>query len=215
MRLVGAAGPSVATARPVTPSFATSEPKGSLDARPELIPTERPSAVRIGGLATPLMNEPKQAAGRLTSALVPVLCLGLLAAQAQTSEPHDLESLLDFLDRDGDGRIEPYEGAEAFLHLAWSANADDDPALTADELVLFLERVREEDLAERFEMFEELDADGDGRIDEDPYEDLNGDGEIGHMFVPDPKGKYRRLASRMVRAGPAYSPCPNTLNGAL
>lgn len=41
----------------------------------------------------------------------------------------------------------------------------------------------------RFNM-QPYDADGDGLVDEDPYEDLNGDGEIGHMYQPDPQGKY-------------------------
>ena len=40
---------------------------------------------------------------------------------------------------------------------------------------------------------------GDGRLDEDPYEDLNGDGEIGLMYAPDPEGPFILKEGRLVR----------------
>jgi poly(3-hydroxybutyrate) depolymerase len=43
------------------------------------------------------------------------------------------------------------------------------------------------------------DADGDGRVDEDGYEDLDGDGEIGQMYVEDPQGPFVRKGERIVR----------------
>ncbi len=45
-----------------------------------------------------------------------------------------------------------------------------------------------------------FDSDGDGRIDEDPYEDLDGDGEIGLMYQPDEDGDYTLEDGRLVRA---------------
>ena len=43
------------------------------------------------------------------------------------------------------------------------------------------------------------DADGDGKIDEDGSEDLDGDGEIGLMYRPDPNGGYVLRDGRLVR----------------
>lgn len=43
------------------------------------------------------------------------------------------------------------------------------------------------------------DRDGDGRVDEDPYADLDGDGEIGFMYRPDPEGAYVVEGGRVVR----------------
>lgn len=44
-----------------------------------------------------------------------------------------------------------------------------------------------------------FDSDEDGKVDEDSYEDLNGDGEIGLMYQPDPKGGYILRNDRLVR----------------
>ena len=46
-----------------------------------------------------------------------------------------------------------------------------------------------------------FDSDGDGKIDEDPYEDIDGDGEIGLMYQPDDGGDYTLKDGRLVRAG--------------
>ncbi|MAG55427.1 MAG: hypothetical protein CMJ83_03965 [Planctomycetes bacterium] len=43
------------------------------------------------------------------------------------------------------------------------------------------------------------DADGDGKKDEDPYDDLDGDGEIGLMYAADPKGPYGLVDGRLMR----------------
>ncbi len=45
------------------------------------------------------------------------------------------------------------------------------------------------------------DRDGDGQLDEDPCEDLDGDGEISLMYVPDPKGKYVLKDGKLVNSG--------------
>ncbi|MHC4512439.1 MAG: M14 family zinc carboxypeptidase [Planctomycetota bacterium] len=48
------------------------------------------------------------------------------------------------------------------------------------------------------------DSDGDGKKDEDPYEDLNGDGEIGQMYRASESGRFVREADgklRRLRAG--------------
>ncbi|MDP6929379.1 MAG: M14 family zinc carboxypeptidase, partial [Planctomycetota bacterium] len=47
--------------------------------------------------------------------------------------------------------------------------------------------------------FRPHDADGDGKIDEDGYEDLNGDGEISQMYVVDAEGPFVLKGGRMVR----------------
>jgi M6 family metalloprotease-like protein len=47
--------------------------------------------------------------------------------------------------------------------------------------------------------FRPHDADGDGKVDEDGYEDLNGDGEISQMYVIDTKGVFVLKDGRMVR----------------
>ncbi|KAF0246249.1 MAG: peptidase M14 carboxypeptidase [Planctomycetota bacterium] len=44
-----------------------------------------------------------------------------------------------------------------------------------------------------------FDADGDGKTDEDGYEDLDGDGEIGLMWKPDDKGDFVLKGGRVVR----------------
>lgn len=49
-----------------------------------------------------------------------------------------------------------------------------------------------------------VDDDGDGRVDEDDYDDLNGDGSITRMRRKNPRGQYRvdpEYPNRMVRVG--------------
>jgi len=89
-------------------------------------------------------------------------------------EPEDggeaLAALFDVLDRDGDGRIGTYEGAEAWLWLAAEAGHGDG-SLESRELFLHLERLRDEEHAEREGFFEELDRDADGRLTNDELPD--------------------------------------------
>ena len=49
--------------------------------------------------------------------------------------------------------------------------------------------------------FRPHDADGDGKVDEDGYEDINGDGEISQMYVVADDGLFVLQDGRMVRDG--------------
>jgi len=117
----------------------------------------------------------------------PLLCAASWAWYAP--EPSaDLQGLWEYLDRDGDGLVGPYEGAEAFLLLSQEADLDGDGSLGLEELSAQLARAHEDELAERRDFFEELDEDGDGELvlDELPDElapwvgpaDADGDGAI-------------------------------------
>ena len=87
------------------------------------------------------------------------------------SEKDEMESsgLFDLLDRDGNDELDPYEAAEAMLLIAAEADRDGSGFLSEAELREFVEEQGQEDAAERVEMFEEFDRDGDGRI---PFDDL-------------------------------------------
>ena len=153
------------------------------------------------------------------SLYVPLLLLALVGAQEAPEVPDEdqietapreredppadadsgieLAHLIEFLDRDRDGRIEAYEGAEAMLFLVAEADASDDGALSTPELRNFLEESRDEEAAEREEAFREFDADGDGLLtpEEVPDElqgvlgiaDQNGDGllALGELLTTD------------------------------
>lgn len=83
--------------------------------------------------------------------------------RAQSAIPElQLEHLLNFLDRDGDGSVDAYEGAEAWLHLTSEADSDGNRALTAAELGEFLGEHAAEEREEREEFFHGHDANGDG-----------------------------------------------------
>lgn len=95
----------------------------------------------------------------------------LLLLAAGLTPVHAQVELLDWLDRDGDGRVEPYEGAEALLLLAEVADTDGDGAVDADEVAAFLrgEEDHAEDLKEMIEdevrgLLEDFDRNGDGVI---------------------------------------------------
>jgi Ca2+-binding EF-hand superfamily protein len=89
--------------------------------------------------------------------------------------PIDLGDLLDHLDRDRDGHIDAYEGAEALLFLVAEADEDGDNALEHWELIEFLEADRDEEWADRVETFRDLDQDGDERlVAEELPEELRG-----------------------------------------
>ncbi len=101
--------------------------------------------------------------------------------------------LVRFLDRNGDGEVETYEGAEAFLLLSAEADRDQNGALNESELGSFFDRARSEELDERVGFFEELDANGDAQLSpsEVPDDiapmlfpaDTNGDGSISLQEV--------------------------------
>gem|GEM_PF-555140 len=96
----------------------------------------------------------------------------------------ELGDLLEFLDRDRDGAIGAYEGAEAFLFLTREADIDRDDAISAFELQRFLGEAVAEEERERMEFFSELDQDGNGSLvpDELPEE------MHGHFAAADADG---------------------------
>ena len=110
------------------------------------------------------------------------------AHRSTTESSTGLEDLFQFLDRDGDGRVDRYEGAEAFLFLTAEADADGDKALSQKELVDFLERESAEEQAEQREVFQDLDRNGDGMLTSEelpdglsgvlPEADLDKDGTL-------------------------------------
>ncbi|MDG2149361.1 MAG: hypothetical protein P8N09_07545 [Planctomycetota bacterium] len=88
------------------------------------------------------------------------------------ADPEAFDALVEFLDRDGDERLEAYEAAEAFLLLVAEADLNGDRALDRFELThhLDLQRHEEQDITDETAMFEqelleflaEVDHDGDG-----------------------------------------------------
>ena len=93
------------------------------------------------------------------------------ASEARTpaaAEDPALERLIVYLDRDGDGRIGSFEGADALLLLVDEADTGGDGAVDAGELRAFLEgEFEDSDGLEGFrrelqEFLESVDADGDG-----------------------------------------------------
>ncbi len=102
--------------------------------------------------------------------------------------PADLGDLVRFLDRDQDGLVEAYEGAEALLYLTAEADSSGDGALSILELGGYLEQQKRDEQSEGQQIFEELDQDRDGllSVDEIPEEflalvevmDVDGDGAV-------------------------------------
>ncbi|MHC4853632.1 MAG: M14 family zinc carboxypeptidase, partial [Planctomycetota bacterium] len=99
------------------------------------------------------------------------------------------------------------------LYFAWQMGANPDRRRSIDralrDVTLYVAPMVNPDAVQQFVTepnsmwrprfnFRPHDADGDGKIDEDPYEDLNGDGQISQMYVPDPEGKFI-LSDGMVR----------------
>jgi hypothetical protein len=127
-----------------------------------------------------------------------------------------------------DGNIHAGEltGGEVALHFAWYllSNYGKDPRVTrlVDSHVLYIRPKFNPDGADlallKGEMLRSTprpyDEDFDGLLDEDPPNDLNGDGAITQMRVPDPNGLWKANGAdprRMIRrqagdsAGPFYS----------
>ena len=80
------------------------------------------------------------------------------------SIPSELADLLRFLDRNGDGLIAPYEGAEAMLLLTEEADSNGDEAVDYRELRDFLKEENQEEHLEREQVFDELDTNQDGKL---------------------------------------------------
>lgn len=100
------------------------------------------------------------------------------------------------------------------LYFAWQLGANPDRRRGIDRLLrdytLYVAPAINPDAIEHFVTrpnslwrprfnFAPHDADGDGRVDENPYQDLNGDGQISQMYVADPKGPFVLRDGRMVR----------------
>ena len=84
------------------------------------------------------------------------------ARSAWTANDPGLASLMGFLDRNRDGKVEAYEGAEAMLLLNQDADANEDGTLDGNEVSAFLLERGQEQRAEVESTFAELDRDGDG-----------------------------------------------------
>jgi len=120
------------------------------------------------------------------AAFVLIGCAG--SGVAPSADQGASASLFSHLDRDGDGRVAAFEGAEALMFLTTEADADRDGALSAAELSAFLEDAAASDRAEREDLFAEFDADGDGRLTAEelpgelaaivPVADLDGTGSL-------------------------------------
>lgn len=107
---------------------------------------------------------------------------------ASTSPRSSFEELWLLLDRDGDGLVAPYEGAEAFLFLADEVRGEAATGLSAKGVDAFLRRRRESEVEERVEAFIEFDRNQDQELE--PHElpeilrasfdrlDANGDGVV-------------------------------------
>ncbi len=129
-------------------------------------------------------------------------------ASRQTGPP-DLTALLDWLDRDRDGLLGPYEGAEAFLLLSVEADADGDGRCSPEEITEFLAAEKGREAKELQDQFSELDLDGSGLLDADevpepfaPFilaQDANDDGcidlsELEAVDLDDPGELFRQEA---------------------
>ena len=118
----------------------------------------------------------------------PPCFMALSEVHDPSSQSLEFELLWEFLDRDGNGLVLPYEGADAFLLLSWEADGDGDGALGQAELLDYLSSANSAAIEEENEFFAGLDKDGDGTIsaDELPEEwrfilneaDLDDDGRL-------------------------------------
>jgi Ca2+-binding EF-hand superfamily protein len=89
-------------------------------------------------------------------------------------KPKDsIEQLWSFLDRNGDGQVGPYEGAEAWMFLTQEAGGDTDGNCSVKQVEDYLEQIAVYEELERRAMFQEYDEDKDGEIKrEDAPDDL-------------------------------------------
>jgi hypothetical protein len=111
-----------------------------------------------------------------------------LATSLLHSPATSTDALWDLLDRDRDGVVSRYEGAEAWLVLNDEADANFDGGVSREEFDVLLTRNAADQLEERVELFDEFDQDGDGTLtqSEVPEEflghferaDGNGDGSV-------------------------------------
>ena len=100
------------------------------------------------------------------------------------------------------------------LYFAWQMGANPDRRRAIDRLLrdttIYIAPAVSPDAVQHFVTqptsswrprfnFRPHDADGDGRVDEDGYEDINGDGEISQMYVAAADGVFVLQDGRMVR----------------
>lgn len=88
----------------------------------------------------------------------------LPALMPGSNSPSVFELCFDFLDRDRDGYVEAYEGAEAWLYLTTEADKDKSGSLQLTEIDRWLLDSHRSDLAERASIFEEFDHNQDGAL---------------------------------------------------
>lgn len=96
--------------------------------------------------------------------LLSVPHVSALAQDPAGTPEADLSDLWRYLDRDGDGQVSRYEGAEALLLLSEEADQNEDGALSLSEARGFLGDTKREQLAESKQLFEELDRNSDGSL---------------------------------------------------
>lgn len=112
------------------------------------------------------MKHPAPRAARLFGAACLLVSLSVYSAARPVSGDagNELGELFAFLDRDGDGTVERYEGLDAFLLLVEEGDASGDGSLSESELRRVLVEQRGAERAERTAWFRELDRDGDGCV---------------------------------------------------
>jgi len=106
---------------------------------------------------------PIHAVTSLTAFLAVSTCL-LVAASPQVSapEPRPLDLLIESLDANGDGLIDPYEAADVVTRMV-QESAESGP-VTTDSLHRAIASLADEQRREAREMILELDEDGDGEL---------------------------------------------------
>jgi hypothetical protein len=121
-------------------------------------------------------------------------CLGIHPSPTQTptesiGQKPTLADLLGFLDRDSDGSIDAFEGAEGFLFLTELGDTNNDQALSFAEVERYLLDSKVEELTEREEHFREFDANQDGQLTSDEVPE-----ELQGIFVSADSNADQRLS---------------------
>ena len=75
-----------------------------------------------------------------TLVVVRSIVAACLLSGAVSAQEHSLDDLWSALDRNGDGIVSKYEGAEAIMHLVATADGDDSGGVDLSELTAHLKK---------------------------------------------------------------------------